>query len=115
MAPFGRWNANVAQWIADDYWSESNPNPKAQYPRLSAIGNENNHQNSTYWLRDGSFLKLKSLEFGYSMKYLRFYVNGTNLLTFSNFKLWYPEMWGNGYYQYPTQRVFNIGIQFNFN
>ena len=115
MAPFGRWNANVAQWIADDYWSESNPNPKAQYPRLSAIGNENNHQNSTYWLRDGSFLKLKSLEFGYSMKYLRFYVNGTNLLTFSNFKLWDPEMGGNGYYQYPTQRVFNIGIQFNFN
>lgn len=115
MAPFGRWNANVAQWIADDYWSESNPNPKAQYPRLSAIGNENNHQNSTYWLRDGSFLKLKSLEFGYSIKYLRFYVNGTNLLTFSNFKLWDPEMGGNGYYQYPTQRVFNIGIQFNFN
>lgn len=74
-----------------------------------------NHQNSTYWLRDGSFLKLKSLEFGYSMKYLRFYVNGTNLLTFSNFKLWDPEMGGNGYYQYPTQRVFNIGIQFNFN
>ena len=39
----------------------------------------------------------------------------TIISTFSNFKLWDPEMGGNGYYQYPTQRVFNIGIQFNFN
>lgn len=115
MAPFGRWNANVAQWIADDYWSESNPNPNARYPRLSALGSENNHQNSTFWLRNGSFIKLKNVEMGYSFKYFRLYLNANNLLTFSNFKLWDPEMGGNGYYQYPTQRVINIGIQFNFN
>lgn len=115
MAPFGRWNANVAQWIADDYWSEANPNTAANYPRLSALGSENNNQNSTYWLRDGSFLKLKNAELGYSTKHFRVYVNGTNLLTFSKFKLWDPEMGGNGYKQYPTQRVFNIGLQFNFN
>lgn len=116
MAPFGRWNANVAQWIADDYWSPANPNPNAGYPRLSALGNENNtSHNSTYWLRDGSFLKLKNIEVGYSLKHFRVYANATNLLTFSNFKLWDPEMGGNGFYQYPTQRVFNLGIQFNFN
>lgn len=114
MAPFGRNNANVAQWIADDYWSVSNPNPNANYPRLSALGSENNHQNSSYWLRDGSFLKLKNLELGYSTKYGRVYVNSNNVFTFSKFKLWDPEMGGNGYNRYPTQRVFNIGLQIYF-
>lgn len=114
QAPFGRYNANVAQWIADDYWSESNPNPNAGYPRLSAVGNQNNQVNSTYWLRDGSFLKLKNAEIGYTTKYFRVYINGNNLLTFSEFDLWDPEMGANGYYKYPTQRVFNVGIQFNF-
>ncbi len=114
MAPFGRWNANVAQWIADSYWSESNQNIDATYPRLSALGSENNHQNSSFWLRDGSFLKLKNAEIGYTFKFLRAYVNATNLLTFSDFKLWDPEMGGNGYYKYPTQRVVNLGVQFNF-
>ena len=102
--------AESNRWILGE-----NEDPNAEFPRLTYGDNKNNYQESNYWLRDGSFLKLKSLEFGYSMKYLRFYVNGTNLLTFSNFKLWDPEMGGNGYYQYPTQRVFNIGIQFNFN
>lgn len=115
QAPFGRYNANVAKWIAEDYWSEeTNPNPNAGYPRLSAVGNQNNQVNSTYWLRDGSFLKLKNAEIGYTTKYFRIYLNGNNLLTFSKFDLWDPEMGANGYYKYPTQRVFNLGIQFNF-
>ena len=65
-------------------------------------------------LRDGSFLKLKNAEIGYTTKYFRVYINGNNLLTFSEFDLWDPEMGANGYYKYPTQRVFNVGIQFNF-
>ncbi|MEL7658600.1 MAG: TonB-dependent receptor, partial [Bacillota bacterium] len=66
---------------------------------------------------------LKSVELGYTlpvhiatkahMSNLRIYFSGTNLLTFSKFKLWDPEMGGNGL-GYPVQRVFNMGIQLGF-
>jgi len=74
-------------------------------------------------MRDGSFLRLKSLEFGYTLpvelvkhagvKNLRFYFSGTNLLTFSKFKLWDPEMAGDGL-GYPIQKVYNVGLQISF-
>ena len=74
-------------------------------------------------MRDGSFLRVKSLELGYSfnkklltrykMTNLRIYFSGTNLFTFSKFKLWDPEMGGNGL-AYPIQKVFNLGINLNF-
>ena len=113
--PFGK-NATrgVMKFIADDYWSESNPNPNAAYPRLTRDTNANNTVNSSYWLRNGAFLKLKNAEIGYTFKMFRAYLNGSNLLTFSPFKHWDPEMGGGGGMKYPTQRVFNIGIQFTF-
>lgn len=113
--PFGK-NATrgVMKFIADDYWSESNPNPNAAYPRLTHDTNANNTVNSSYWLRNGAFLKLKNAEIGYTFKMFRAYLNGSNLLTFSPFKHWDPEMGGGSGMKYPTQRVFNIGIQFTF-
>lgn len=113
--PFGK-NATrgVMKFIADDYWSESNPNPNAAYPRLTRDTNANNTVNSSYWLRNGAFLKLKNAEIGYTFKMFRAYLNGSNLLTFSPFKHWDPEMGGGSGMKYPTQRVFNIGIQFAF-
>lgn len=91
--PFGK-NATrgVMKFIADDYWSESNPNPNAAYPRLTRDTNANNTVNSSYWLRNGAFLKLKNAEIGYTFKMFRAYLNGSNLLTFSPFKHWDPEM-----------------------
>ena len=111
--PFGK-NATrgVMKFIADDYWSESNPNPNAAYPRLTRDTNANNTVNSSYWLRNGAFLKLKNAEIGYTFKMFRAYLNGSNLLTFSPFEHWDPEMGGGSGMKYPTQRVFNIGIQF---
>lgn len=113
--PFGK-NATrgVMKFIADDYWSESNPNPNAAYPRLTRDTNANNTVNSSYWLRNGAFLKLKNAEIGYTFKMFRTYLNGSNLLTFSPFEHWDPEMGGGSGMKYPTQRVFNIGIQFTF-
>lgn len=113
--PFGK-NATrgVMKFIADNYWSESNPNPNAAYPRLTRDTNANNTVNSSYWLRNGAFLKLKNAEIGYTFKMFRAYLNGSNLLTFSPFKHWDPEMGGGSGMKYPTQRVFNIGIQFTF-
>ncbi|MGL5690619.1 MAG: SusC/RagA family TonB-linked outer membrane protein [Bacteroidales bacterium] len=123
-APFVNKNGNntngLLQVYADNHWSESNQNPYALWPRLSAYTIENNNQLSTWFMRDNSFLRLKSLEVGYTVpdKYLRkifinsvrVYATGTNLLTFSKFKLWDPEMGGNGL-GYPIQRVFNFGFQ----
>lgn len=113
--PFGTQSKNnVLQWIADDYWSIENQNPNAQYPRLTKYNNNNNMQSSSFWLRNAAFLKLKTAEIGYNFKWARIYMSGTNLLTFSPFKLWDPEMGGGKGMSYPTQRTFNLGIQITF-
>lgn len=113
--PFGDNSLRgVRQFIADDYWSEANPNPNARYPRLSAVTNSHNDRNSDYWLRNAAFLKLKNAELGYSFKNMRLYLSGANLLTFAPFKHWDPEMGGGNGMKYPTQRTFNIGFQMTF-
>lgn len=109
--------------IAENHWSEGNRNPYAFFPRLANREMENNYQTSTWWMRDGSFMRLKSVEVGYSFPKkilrkigvdgLRIYLSGTNLFTISNFKLWDPEMGSNGL-GYPIQRIYNIGLNLNF-
>lgn len=114
--PFGNESTrSVLKFIADDYWTADNQNINAKYPRLSKTDNANNAAASTYWQRDGSFLKLKNAEVGYNHKFFRVYLRGSNLLTFSKFKYWDPEQGsGNGLF-YPTQRVINLGVQFSIN
>lgn len=115
--PFGRkYNRNVLKFVADDYYDTTSetPNVYASYPRLTKYEHENNTVTSTYWMRNASFLKLKNMEIGYTHKFMRIYVNGSNLLTFSPFKHWDPEMGGGNGLKYPTQRVFNLGIQLSF-
>lgn len=111
--PFGSSSRNIFQFIADDYWSEANPNPNAAYPRLGLedTDTKNNTVNSTYWLRNGNFLRFKTAEIGYSFKYGRVYVTGDNLAVFSPFKHWDPEL---AWSKYPLSRTFNIGIQLKF-
>lgn len=115
-------NALLSAW-ANDHWSENDRNLYASWPRLSDQLIDNNNRNSTWWLRDGAFLRLKSIEFGYSFADKlteklgfsagRVYVSGTNLLTFSKFKLWDIEMGGNGL-GYPIQKGANLGLNINF-
>lgn len=114
--PFStQYNRNVLKFVADDYWTPTNQNPYAKYPRLTKDHNNHNNAASDYWLRDASFLKLKNAEVGYSLfKNVRIYVSGTNLLTFSPFKHWDPEMGGGKGLSYPTQRVVNLGVQMTF-
>ncbi len=116
----------LLQAFADDHWSESDRNLYALYPRFGTSSNQitNNLQTSTWWMRNGSFLRLKSVELGYSlannllnkvrMKSCRLYLSGSNLLTLSGFKLWDVEQGGNGF-AYPIQRVLNIGAQISIN
>ncbi|MGF7233109.1 SusC/RagA family TonB-linked outer membrane protein [Arachidicoccus sp.] len=121
-APFVN-NAQLLQAYANNHWSEENQNLYALYPRLSTTDVTNNEQTSTWWLRNGSFMRLKSLELGCTlpkkwikhagMENMRVYFSGLNLLTFSPFKLWDPEMAGQGF-GYPIQKVFNLGLNINF-
>lgn len=113
----------LPQFIADDHWTELSQNPYAGWPRLSNILIDNNNQRNTWFLRNNTFLRLKSAEIGYELpekwvgrlglSSLRCYLSATNLLLFSQFKLWDVEMGGNGL-GYPLQRVYNIGINFSF-
>ncbi len=115
-------NALLTAW-ANDHWSENDRDLYAAWPRLSDQLIDNNNRNSTWWLRDGSFLRLKSLEIGYSineeiiekikLESARIYLSTTNLFTISKFKIWDVEMGGNGL-GYPLQRGINLGLNMNF-
>lgn len=112
---------NAPAIIAHDSWSETNPDIHAFWPRLAVYEVNNNIQPSTWWLRDGSFMRLKTLEVGYSPGLLervgivggRIYASGENLFSISSFKLWDPEMGGNGL-AYPINRRINLGVQLSF-
>lgn len=113
--PFGaQYNRNVLQFVADDHWSPTNQNIRAAYPRLTKYENNHNSRASDFWLRDASFLKLKNVEVGWRIRNVRVYANAVNVLTFSRFKHWDPEMGGGAGMQYPTQRTFNLGLQVTF-
>lgn len=116
LQPFGtsNYNRNVQTFIAEDRWTPTNQNILAAYPRLTIESSANNSAASTYWLRDGSFLKLKNAEIGYTYKFMRVYLRGSNLLTFSKFDLWDPEQGGGNGLKYPTQRTINFGFQMTF-
>lgn len=134
LRPFSSDNMDRSAIYEDLYkysWKTTNTpeqNASAKYPRLSygaEAGSSNNSQSSTMWLRDRSFLRLKNAEIGYTLpknwlnktfiKSFRFYIAGTNLLTFSKFKLWDPELLDttNGA-KYPNNMTVTIGLNANF-
>ncbi|WP_261387638.1 SusC/RagA family TonB-linked outer membrane protein [Chitinophaga pinensis] len=112
--------------IAEDRWTEDNPNPNAFYPRLAYgnAANKNNSQESSWWVKDISFLRLKTADFGYNLpkglmkkahiKNARLYVQGLNLFYWSKFKLWDPELNTSNGTNYPNTRSVNFGLQANF-
>ena len=122
---FGSTNTSaLAQWVADNSWTEDNPN--AILPRISFTNRVHNNRDSQAWLVDSRYVRLKNIEVGYTFNksqhlpffnYIRLYLSGQNLLTFSRFDGNDPEAPGQGLdfgMRYPMTRVFNIGAQFNF-
>ncbi len=115
--------------VAVNRWTEENDDPYAMYPRLSfgesGIGQNNNTQPSTWWQRNVDFIRLKTAEFGYTLpdnlterinaNKVRFFYRGTNLLTFSSFDLWDPELTtSNNGGGYPNISVSSIGVNIDF-
>lgn len=111
-----------------DRWSEDNPTKTdVFYPRLAWGANDpsntNNFQTSTWWLRDLDFLRLKQFTISYYFPKSwtrggiitggRFYIQGNNVLTWSSFDLWDPELNTDNGISYPNARTFSIGVNFN--
>ena len=109
----------------DDRWTPENPRQDVFWPRMGDKAVANNEQASTWWLRDMSFLRLKNLELGYTLpqrwttkigiRGCRLFARGTNLLTFSNFKLWDPELETTDGLRYPQMKSVSVGFSINFN
>lgn len=108
----------------DDRWTIENPRQDVFWPRLANYDHANNKQSSTWWLKDMSMLRLKNIEIGYNfsnsllkkinIQSARLFANGNNLLTFSGFKLWDPELGSNNGFKYPIMKSVSIGLDINF-
>lgn len=108
----------LREW-SGNYWTESNPN--AKYPRLDTYSLRN--QRSTFWMRDGHNLRLRSLNVSYNLPktltrsvgidQMRVFFSGTNLLTLIN-PYPYKDASVGFWSDYPMIRSFNFGLNLNF-
>ncbi|MGQ1889095.1 SusC/RagA family TonB-linked outer membrane protein [Thermophagus sp. OGC60D27] len=125
----GEWG-NILEDLVADRWisadlsgDPSTENPNASYPRLSYGGNSNNFRNSTFWLRNGSYIRLKTVDVGYTLpnkivnrfhiSNVRIFMVGTNLITWSDFKLWDPELGDPRGEKYPPSKSITFGLSVN--
>ncbi len=105
-------------------WTEANPDPNAFYPRLSYGARNDNYTTNSWFMKDASYLRLKTLQVGYDLpnRWLkrtgaggaRLFFIGYNLLTFSDFKIWDVELGGGRGSQYPLMKTYSLGVDFNF-
>ena len=129
----GQWG-NVFKGLLENRWVDSetasmlgiqpNENVNADYPRLSYTGNSNNFRNSTFWLRDGRYLRLKNLDIGYTLpkqivnkihfQSIRFFVSASNLFFLhKKFSIWDPESLQPRGEDYPITKAVTLGMQVN--
>lgn len=133
----------IQQWQVDNRWTTENPNPNALYPKLTSLNQGSGTiQTSTFWNRNGSFLRVKNIQIGYALptellsklhvSRARIFFSGQNLLTLSSFyKGWDPEMYqgnnsniyapltgsigiGDNSPFYPITSVYTFGINVKF-
>lgn len=116
--PANRW---ISREISGDPATE---NPHAKYPRLYYGGSNNNSQNSTFWLSDGSYLRLKNVQVSYTSrsKFVKklglqkavISVIGDNLAVWSKEKMLDPSQAGDNGTAYPIQRVYTLQLNLSF-
>lgn len=116
--PANRW---TPAWYSGDPATE---NPNARFPRLTYGENSNNNRESTFWLADASYLRLKTVEIGYTfprkwlnrmnMSNLRLSVIGDNLHVWDHVKLWDPEQASSNGAVYPLTRSYSMVLQVSF-
>jgi len=112
-------------WKLSDIWDANSELIPGKYPML-LIGNgeHSNYWNSDFWKQKVRYIKLRNLDFGYSLPQhlleplsitgVRVYFSGQNLLTFTNLIGIDPEMQDTNGLGYPTYRIMNLGINVKF-
>lgn len=123
--PFGQGTLGPVRQAATSHWSSNYPeNTDVMFPRLHTDRFEHNAMASTWWYRDGGFLRLKNVELGYSFnkdllrklafKQARIYVQGNNVAVWDKIKMWDPELGGGGITKYPINMTWTIGLELGF-
>jgi TonB-linked SusC/RagA family outer membrane protein len=111
--------------VITDRWTEENPDAGAFYPRLGDGVNNMNYVGSTWWTRDGSYLRLQNVELSYTfprkawfdkiaLGNLRVYFLSYNTVTWSKFKLWDVELGDGRGSTYPLLKTYSFGIDCKF-
>lgn len=126
----GTSTTNLLASAYTDAWR--NPGDKTDIPRISRTDLNNNYRGSSWYVKDGSFCKIKTLQLGYNLpkslldkmgyiQGLRFYGSAENLLTLTKFEYMDPEVpngsalsRGISSAQYPNPRVFTFGVNVQF-
>jgi len=121
---YGYGDRKYSAYTMENRWTEQNPSTDALHPRLTTGNNSNDNRNSTYWLVDASFFKIKNIELAYHfpeqvvekvrMASLKLFVRGTNLITVTKLKGMDPENIYLGVYTYPSMRTFTGGFSLSF-
>ena len=118
-------NDQKNRWTPASYSGDpSTENPNARFPRLTYGENVNNNRPSSFWLADAGYLRLKTLEIGYTipkkilskinMSNLRISVLGDNLCVWDKVKLWDPEQASDNGAVYPITRSYSMVLQVSF-
>ena len=105
-----------------DRWTPSNPN--ASEPRVLIDVSNLNHSESSFWMKDASYVRLKNIEIAYNLpvellkqnfiKGMRIYFNANNIVTWSKIKNYDPENASGRGWDYPQFRIWNAGVNFKF-
>ncbi|RRB07250.1 SusC/RagA family TonB-linked outer membrane protein [Larkinella rosea] len=116
----------IQRWQMDERWTPANPDRNAGYPRMEVITNAgtNNTLSSSFWILNGSYLRLKNIQLGYTipatltrklkLSTVRVYANGENLKLWSNYREgWDPEINTGGSY-YPILANYTFGLNLTF-
>lgn len=118
-------NDQKNRWTPESYSGDpATENPNAIFPRLTYGYNQNNNRNSTFWLANASYLRLKTLELGYTlpketskklaMTNLRVSLIGDNLHVWDKVKFWDPEQASSNGAVYPLTRSYTLVLQMSF-
>ncbi|GAB3250208.1 TonB-dependent receptor [Larkinella harenae] len=115
-------DGNSPKYLAEGAWTPENTN--AEYPRLSTLSAQSGGKFSSWWVRDASYLRLKSFQIGYTLprgltqrmkiEGLRFHISGSNLFTWTGLKYMDPEMPDVNQGYYPQQKLFEGGLSLSF-
>lgn len=124
--PFGEKNVYALfQYMADERWTKENAS-SATFPLFTNKGRIYNYRTpSSLWVKDASYIRLKTVELGYNFKLrfmqqlgitkLRAFVNGYNLLTFDRMKgIVDPESTTTKNASYPIMKIYNFGVNLTF-